>query len=312
VKFDDSYVEKCIMQIALRLNKTEFCNELKLNECGFSVNSINSCNCHLEIALVRNNPSACGMPSEENTIPCLANFIQRNETKKLCGDETDNLYLLRENCVLSKIGIILTDLSTQSIDKCIAIFSSKTYYGQPYQQGMQENDCKATIAIGQKSLKMCDEAEQQRMSCYDVLASVDSSVTLEDCDKLGADYQGCYINIAIRTSDTSICGELAENAKYNCLERIALDTNNISLCAQLQSPGDKQYCANVIYNRVKENLTMEICDAGFVVQSSMSYSISWVEECYFNVAKKTLDTSLCDKSGRYKEECKTVVSHAVS
>ncbi len=289
-------VDECLLTLARNLNKAEFCD--KLGTGIYKNQKYSTKTCYLDVAVNLNDPTICN-----GMVECLKEFSSKKELETLCGNITSNVLYLRESCIIDKLKVALSTILEDNINICLKIFDEK------YQPTIDIDGCTAIIALLQKNLNVCDQAGKQRVACYVVMAQEYDFVKLSDCDRLDANYLGCYSSIAIRTRDTSVCNKMPDYQKYNCLQNIALSTKNISICVQLQPVTgggvDQGYCANTIYNEVKNNLTLDICDAGAKIQN-----INWVEECYFTIAKKTLNISLCDKSGRYTEECKTIVSHA--
>ncbi|MCX6764664.1 MAG: hypothetical protein NTU58_03090 [Candidatus Nealsonbacteria bacterium] len=126
--------------------------------------------------------------------------------------------------------------------------------------------------------------------------------SLSDCDKIQESlYKNeCYVSIAVKKIDLSICDEIKEAKdqflKDDCYSKIAKAKQDLSICDKIIEESSKNVCY-VGIAQVKKDPS--ICEK---IQNP-KYNI--IESCYMVVAKAKQDSSICDKiqDQTYKESC---------
>ena len=94
--------------------------------------------------------------------------------------------------------------------------------------------CLTELAKKNKDASYCEEIAQeaQKNSCYKEAAM--TSLNLETCKKIKEYWQFglCVTEIAKGKSDISLCENLTGKSKSLCIYTVAIDTKNLSLCAE--------------------------------------------------------------------------------
>src|SRR5689334_14896750 len=76
--------------------------------------------------------------------------------------------------------------------------------------------CIGSIGVYGKDISICDQAGTARAECYGFLADTDNSISLDICDRLDTGATFCYMHVAYRLNNITICDKAGEN-KDNCL-----------------------------------------------------------------------------------------------
>jgi hypothetical protein len=231
--------EECTTNIALQDHNAAACNSLK-----------DSNPCIISYVKKFNEPEKCNQAT--NSLTCF-NYISEAIGPVVCKSAKDNDGLLecvghyfkyvsfqssnpkyqeclhKESDITMEIACTFATLPLQGVtsndllnwkakDSSLIACSSLI----PESIGTQKNDyCIASIGVYAKSLSICDQAEgSPRAECYGMLADTDNSITLSTCDKLDTGVSFCYMHVAYRLNDPSICDKAGDN-KDNCLRLVA-------------------------------------------------------------------------------------------
>lgn len=231
--------EQCTTNIALQNHNISACDSLKdSNPCVISYvkkfnepekchQATNSQNCFNGISEAM-GPTACKFAkNNDGVLECASHYFKyvsfqsSNPKYQECvHKETDlPMEIACTFSVLPLQGVTTNDLlSWKTPDSTLIACSSLT----PENLGTQKNAyCIASIGVYAKSLPICDRAGGDPMAeCYGMLADTDNSITLSTCDKLDTGVSFCYMHVAYRLNDASICDKAGDN-KDNCLRLIA-------------------------------------------------------------------------------------------
>ncbi len=203
------------------------------------------------------------------------------------------------------------------------------------------DSCFQEIAINLKDTSLCNNMLDNQVYCRTIIKALtnkDASLCkeLEKTYKLGTFVQRCYLTVATSMMDTSIC-DLIEDMPFNrdiiilchntVKTKLAIENNNPSLCEELNimSPHDRDKEKNDCYfsvakakkdtslcEKITSNDYRIYCRAILTTDSTLCKNINemWYafpsrNVCYEEIAKITLDASLCENMYRdeYKQEC---------
>ena len=142
---------------------------------------------------------------------------------------TDNLA-----CNIKGIGllsiptdILLTTFEGDELLFC-KLFDEKEQLLFWMDQSQNQEFCISALGTALMDLSVCDKSKMNH-ECYYVIAIKSDIVTLKECDTLEIGIGMCYMGVAVRTDDNSICefdeGDHVEfskeyNYKNNCLSAI--------------------------------------------------------------------------------------------
>jgi hypothetical protein len=208
------------------------------------------------------------------------------------------------------------------------------------------DSCFQEVAINLRDASLCNNMLDNQIYCrtiIEALTNKDASLCkeLEKTYKLGTFVQRCYLTLATSMMNSSIC-DLIEDVPFNrdiiilchntIKTKLAIENNNLALCEELNitSPHERDKEKNDCYFSVAKakkdtSLCEKImsddykiyCRAILTADSTLCKNINemWYafpsrNECYEDIAKITLDASLCENMYRdeYKQECLMEVS----
>ena len=127
----------------------------------------------------------------------------------------------------------------------------------------------------------------------------------------------CYIGLAAKYKDTSLCQKMSSDVRRTCYGIIAQASNNAAVCEEAGSYKDNCYveyarnakddsvCEKIIDVNQKDSCYMDaanrLADASFCEKIKV---VTSKDGCYFNIAMRLQDKAYCDKiSGVQKEDC---------
>jgi len=260
------------------------------------------------------NPELCNNQSTNDMIDCFRSYIQRNNLFEVCNkkssEEFDTAICVFENIkarkdVLKDICDIFKDFNSLGLEK-------------------QRNEfCLASIAVFNKDLASCDETGQYKGTCYAKIAS-NNSVGLIDCDKAGIDYVGCYIAVAARTKNISICSEVPSTAKVQCMQQVSMLALDLNICLQITDADTASGCVSNFLSKTCPtytdsnlqdcNMTGNDCLIISEIRDKFQRAENWLNPdiCYYGIAKKVLSINECEKiiDITIRQQCKELITHA--
>ncbi|MCK4553086.1 hypothetical protein KAT80_02695 [Candidatus Pacearchaeota archaeon] len=130
--------------------------------------------------------------------------------------------------------------------------------------------------------KSCIKSKGYGEGCCEVYTGCANS-----CDEIthAPDRWGCYIDLAIKTSDTSICEKIDDSGRRDkCYVNVAEHTGDANICENVDDSSLREKCYFWVAG---ESDDVEVCEE--MADSSLQ------NECYVGVAEKTGDASFCDK-----------------
>lgn len=287
INFEYSDVDQCINLLAIRNNDTSICDQ---------ANTLVH-NCYKTIALNTKSPELCKKFSDI-TLECYGALAGSEQ----CKEKANNYLVGIIPCIYNNLHIKKEEINLNDTTICSFLENF---------QNFPDNDklCIAGIGAYLNDTSICDKAGNYKGDCWIVIARNNPSFTLKDCDKAGTDYIGCYVAVAVAKGDSSICLSLPQGHKTDCLRQIALKTNNIDVCLNIDEPQYTKECVQKILIAIGEdNYTLHICDIMTQFDNLNS------NQCYYNIGLKNLDLNACNKiqgENTVKNECTTRVQHAL-
>lgn len=236
--------QECTINIALQNHNSTICTTLdnsdpcmveyvnKFNEPEKCNQATHTMDCFKQVSMTM-GPSVCNLMNNNNyaIMDCVSNFFNisnkgvtgaysqsnKAEFQKCLGQFGD--FPKQNACVWSfepLQGVTSADLLGWKAGNDLVACSSLI----PDSIAQQKNDyCIASIGVYEKSLSICDQAGIARAECYGGLADTDSSITLDTCNRLDTGVTFCYMHVAYRLKDLSICDKTGDN-KDNCLRMV--------------------------------------------------------------------------------------------
>lgn len=306
--------------------------------------------CYLAVAMRNNNPEICYKLPEGNIEGCLNNMAMNTQTYSSCtqliGNKTKACvqyfaprikpeeYTMQFCEDIKNTGAgggpypnqCFYEVATRTLnlDACDKISSQDREAGNRcktiVEHVLNNKDQGTQLSVKTMQCTNIDISQfggwDLKNNCYVTLVNNNPSFTLLDCDKTGIDYPICYIALALKNNDASICFKLSsglfeKDSKEDCFDRVAKETKNLSSCAQIPEPGGWQCAARFVSSIKPEEYTMEFCEAFTKITGGPM--LLNTNNCFYEVAKRTLNLDACNKinSANSKEECKTIVEHAL-
>jgi hypothetical protein len=110
----------------------------------------------------------------------------------------------------------------------------------------------------------------------------------ESCEEItdNEEQAGCYIDLAMATSDASLCEKIIYNVEHRdkCYVVLAEHTGNANICEGVTDSSLREKCYFWVAEQTESDVSCE----------EMEYS-PLQEECYVNLAEKTDDGGFCEK-----------------
>ncbi len=162
--------------------------------------------------------------------------------------------------------------------------------------------CLTDVALKYKDVKICQDAASVpgTESCYQQMALAQNKslyCTYIDDDDRSADCQESY---AVKFRDVSKCPIVNPN---NCLESIAILTNNVDLCG-----GMKEQFVKTRADFVLKCRAMVLND----FLSCKQITNVWIaDRCYTDLAVRNKDASLCNAVSLDRQSCEFYVEDAI-
>jgi len=244
VYFDE--VEMCVTRLAILAQDANVCDSLENNtQCIVSyvqefetpetckkADDLEEC---FKVVSITFGPEVCkSIGNQDGILSCveyyfsspdvlvLVEYLDNNQSYQQCLDGSRGLVKMIA-CGLKTLpisGLSTTDLITWKSDNNLLVCS-------PFQfpSSLNQHDyCLASLGVFTKDLSICDQAGIARAECYGFMADTEDFVTLSTCDKLETGVTFCYMHVAYRLNDISICDK-AESNKENCI-RLVNSKNN--------------------------------------------------------------------------------------
>jgi hypothetical protein len=298
--FEQDSVDGCIYALALSTNNEELCGQTGKR----------SQNCYNTLAVQKKSPPICTHSQQPNN--CYLFYISGLGIDTECQKPTPGgaSFISILSCFFEQAE--KAGLTTQQLDG-VRMEVCELYSANLENIGNKENICTAAFGAYTKDTALCDSAGNYKGDCYRTLASNSPQMTLKDCDKAGIDYFACYIAIAVRTQDASICNQVPVAHKSDCITQVSVKLGDLSLCLQLGA-GTREAvsCAvEVIRPIPRDNWTYEFCDAASKFENSVGVNLN---TCFYEVGLKTLNLKSCQRitgDDAAKDDCATRVGHAL-
>ena len=285
--FTTEDAQECIYELAIITNDTSLCAQSGSKEKE----------CYTKLAISLQNPEICLQTSD--ITKCYQAYGVGNCTSLGYGSTI-------VACVYDRLEINKESIKIEDTTVCEVWESFNN-------QNEKNSLCVSGIGTYLKDITICNQAGIYKPDCYSAIARSNPQFTLQECDKAGVDYIGCYISIAIRDQNPSICSKIPESRKDDCIGQIAITTKNLPMCAQIQGAGGLQCAQKFVQMINKEEYTIQFCDA--IKQIGPGTGGPSPNQCYYEVATRTLDSAVCQKiegENNAKEECITIIQHALN
>lgn len=231
----------CVTKLALQDHQVEDCYTLsdstqctiqyvkKFNEPKACQNTTNPQTCFEQVSITL-GAATCKLIQDENgVLNCIQNYFNSNYLEsilygigKQCTSQNKSLgYVSYASCILQDLnlkGISPQELLTWTHDsKIIACNVLDTLKSM---DNKTANDyCVGIIGAYAKDLSICDNAGSARAECYATIADTENIVNLSTCDRLNSGVSFCYMHVAYRLNDISICDKAGDN-KQNCINLV--------------------------------------------------------------------------------------------
>lgn len=131
-------------------------------------------------------------------------------------------------------------------------------------------DLETCLAVKFGEPSLCEENSR----CYQALALLNDDPSL--CEKAGSSKVQCYRDMAKERLDSSMCDKIDDDW---CYLEVSIATNDSESCEPIKDNDRRNYC-------LTKTLKTNFCDD---IEGSLYKS-----DCYFFLAKKTNNPSLCD------------------
>lgn len=174
-------------------------------------------------------PKTCQQAKNEKS--CFAGYawgitnepVQREIYKK-CMDMPLGAFVIKQNaCKLEAISLhefSSTELINWKFNGDMVVCSAFEF---PPSIDNHQQYCLGSIGVYNKDLDVCDQSGTARAECYGFVAMTDDLVNLTTCDRLDSGVSFCYMGVAYRLNDISICDlePLCENnQRDNCIRLV--------------------------------------------------------------------------------------------
>ncbi|MBN1386351.1 hypothetical protein JW968_05260 [Candidatus Woesearchaeota archaeon] len=291
-EFTQEDVEKCIFTLAVTNLDANMCEEL--------ISTKNDC--FMQVAKGSYNHSIC--LKTENVTAC---YQQYDLYHTKCKNDTYNYMVTNIACGFSNLKITQEDMEIGNTICDLSLIPT-----QLYDEEERPDVCLAAMGVYFKDTSLCDDAGEFKGDCYVGLARIVPEFSLADCDNAGVNYVGCYVAVAVKNKDPSICAKLPEGNKESCISSISSQTTSYSSCVEIFGD-ESESCAEYFAPRMKpEEYTMGFCES--LIKIGRSVGGPPLDQCFYEVATRTLNLEACDKIRNLDSvnECKTVVNHALN
>jgi hypothetical protein len=210
----------CISAYAVKFNEPE--------DCGDATSSLD---CFKAVSSVLGS-SVCSLTqSESDRVECgkyyittaqLGDHYTTDDVRAVCSPS-----FLHSSFLVQQIACKIEQLNLEDISKNDLLTwktKDKLTVCSRFPNSMGENEdeyCLSSIGVYLKDLSVCDQAGDARAECYGFVAVTEDSVDLDTCERLdGTGITFCYMHVAYRTSDISICDKTDTN-KENCIRLVS-------------------------------------------------------------------------------------------
>ncbi|MCD6523089.1 MAG: hypothetical protein J7K68_05035 [Candidatus Diapherotrites archaeon] len=260
-------------------------------------------NCYATLALVEDNPAYCNR-AEVYTGTCFEWYMEMNI------DKLDKTYCTEvaadKNTCLRRYGELKDDYS---VCTDLKLDPSDDYL------------CWQKIAEANLDPSACSELVGKRRSeCYERLAKLTKDTSLCSYMEEGDYKSHCYAYSSEGNPDPSVC---ANPMKYDydrkkCYLQAARYLTDKSLCPYAEGEGSftKGMCeevvdAQILINKAVDKKDASICEE-IQIDELLKDDTLWYynnhmsplkDDCYYAVAKATLNKTLCDFSGTHRLDC---------
>lgn len=293
IYFNDKLVDNCIYELAIRNKKVSFCDQARSRESD----------CYRKFAIDNKQPELCKKTSD--SMSCYKEYVSQYNIKQFCSTTIWN-FIGQIACLYDQLKLDKDDIIIGKNNFC------SVYEDFPFHGEQATSACLAANGVFLEDTSICDKSGEFKGDCYLVLATIIPSFTTNDCDKAGTNYVGCYIAIALKNNNPSICNQIPEGSKGDCMEQIAKKTRNLSLCTNIGIP-QGMHCAQQFVAGIKpEEYTLEFCED--ISKIGAGTGGPSPNQCFYEVATRTLNVITCDKivnEDTSKEDCKERINHAL-
>lgn len=147
-----------------------------------------------------------------------------------------------------------------------------------------------SVNINKKPEKICN---QNKDCIYNLILD---SKNISHCEQLSKQNQNnnnnyrqtCYKTFAYQFQDTTFCENT--NNISNCIQNIAIQTNQLEICNQLNNQTKTNNC---IFQLAIKNQNQTICETS-----------THKSRCYYSYALETNNSDLCELTEEYQNLCK--------
>lgn len=162
----------------------------------------------------------------------------------------------------------------------------------------QKNECLFMVASETSNISKCGEINESSVAerCYTLLLGNGIAENYSICMKLsGAGMDECFSRLAVRTNDSSMCMKV--NSSYsrdNCLSGIAITLGRPDICESIALNVSRNTCKNQIYPQ----LAIKNKDAAFcrlIIADNSQAQLTAVDACIVSMAKELNDTTYCNQ-----------------